>query len=111
MDDALRDLYKEVIVDHGRHPRNRGVLLNANAVHEGYNPLCGDQLTVYIREEAGRVLEIQFEGHGCAISMASASLMTEAVRGKTVVEVEALFHAFHDLVTEQGKPSEAALGK
>lgn len=105
----LRDLYQEVILDHNRHPRNFGVLPDANRTAEGNNPLCGDQVTVYLRVEEDRLQEILFDGSGCAISTASASLMTEALRGKTVAEAHALFHGFHDMVTRGSDPD--ALGK
>ncbi len=95
----LRELYQEVIIDHGRHPRNAGVLPDANHVEEGFNPLCGDRLTLYIMEENNVIKDIKFEGSGCAISMASASLMTEALKGKTLDEVKNIFTDFHDLVT------------
>lgn len=101
----LRELYQELIIDHGRHPRNRGVLPHAHFYKEGFNPLCGDQLTLYINAENGVIENIVFEGTGCAISMASASLMTETLKGKTLSECDALFTAFHALVTE-GTPSD-----
>jgi nitrogen fixation NifU-like protein len=94
----LRDLYQEVILDHNRHPRNFRVLPEANCTAEGYNPLCGDRVEVYLRVEDERVQEVSFQGSGCAISTASASLMTEALRGKTVAEAHDLFHGFHDMV-------------
>jgi nitrogen fixation NifU-like protein len=102
-DDGLRELYQEVIFDHNRSPRNFHKLDGANHVAEGHNPLCGDQLTVYVRTEDGKVADVSFVGHGCAISTASASLMTEAVKGRPVEEVEALFRDFHALLT--GKPA------
>lgn len=95
----LRDLYQEVIIDHSRNPRQFGQLPAPTHIHEGYNPLCGDQLTVYFQEEDGVIKETRFEGSGCAISMASASLMMEILKGKTIEEAEALFSQFHDLVT------------
>jgi len=99
----LRELYQEVILDHYKKPRNFRSLPEANRRLEGYNPLCGDRVTVYLVVEDGRVRDIGFQGTGCAISTASASLMTEVLRGKRVEEAEALFHAFHELVT--GQPS------
>ena len=105
----LRDLYQEVILDHNRHPRNFGALPEANRTAEGSNPLCGDRVTVYLRVEDDRVQEVSFEGSGCAISTASASLMTEALRGRTVAEAHELFHGFHDMVM-QGTDADA-LGK
>jgi len=105
----LRELYQEVIIDHGRHPRNFGVLPNANHHKEGFNPLCGDKIHLYVQEENGVVKKIQFEGCGCAISMASASLMSEVLCGKTLTEINTIFNDFHLLVTE-GNPSKN-LGK
>ncbi|MBB5407515.1 MULTISPECIES: Fe-S cluster assembly sulfur transfer protein SufU [unclassified Paraburkholderia] len=95
----LRDLYQEVIFDHYRRPRNCHGLSGANHTAEGYNPLCGDRITLYLRIEDGIVKEASFEGAGCAIATASASLMTEALKGKTEAEAEALFGRFHDMVT------------
>ncbi len=105
----LRELYQEIIIDHGRHPRNFGALPDANHHKEGFNPLCGDKIILHLNEKNGVVEKIQFEGSGCAISMASASLMSELVKGKTVSELDELFTDFHHLVTE-GIPSEK-LGK
>src|SRR5690606_34109554 len=87
----LRELYQEVIFDHNRKPRNFRALAQADQVARGHNPLCGDQLTVYLKLADDRVADVSFEGQGCAISTASASLMTEAVKGRPVAEVEALF--------------------
>jgi nitrogen fixation NifU-like protein len=95
----LRDLYQEVILDHNRRPRNFGVLEHANRTAEGYNPLCGDRLTVYLDVEGDVIRGVSFEGSGCAISKASASMMTDAVKGQTVAEVQRLFEAFHTMVT------------
>lgn len=95
----LRELYQQMIIDHGRHPRNFGCLPSANRVKEGYNPLCGDKVTVYLQEENGIVFAASFTGTGCAISMASASLMTEALKGKSIVEIEELFGCFYKIVT------------
>lgn len=105
----LRDLYQEVILDHTRRPRNFGTLANANREAKGYNPLCGDQVSVYLHMEGDRIQDIAFQGSGCAISTASASLMTEALKGLTVQEARELFHGFHGLVTTGGDPE--ALGK
>lgn len=106
----LRDLYQEIIIDHGRKPRHFGRLADPTHVHDGYNPLCGDRLTVYFCEEEGVIKETTFEGSGCAISIASASLMMEALKGKTLEQSEILFSQFHDLVT--GKSSNVEeLGK
>jgi len=100
----LRELYQEVIFDHNRSPRNFHRMDDADRVAEGHNPLCGDQLTLYVRLKDGVIDEVSFVGHGCAISTASASLMTEAVKGRTVDEVESLFRDFHALLT--GVPPE-----
>ena|SRR5688572_29908514 len=100
MSAELRELYQEIIIDHGRRPRNFGALVNANCHARGFNPLCGDKITLHLYENNGVIEQVQFEGVGCAISMASASLMTEALRGKTRDEIENLFTAFHHLVTE-----------
>lgn len=105
----LRELYQEVIIDHGRHPRNFGELSGASHRKEGFNPLCGDKVTIYVIEKDGVIQDARFEGSGCAISMASASLMTETLKGKSLASAEELFSAFHQLVTEN-KPSEI-LGK
>ena len=100
MSAELRELYQEIIIDHGRHPRNFGALPDANHHATGFNPLCGDKIILHAQEKNGVVEQIQFEGCGCAISMASASLMTETLRGKTIHDIEAMFAAFHQLVTE-----------
>lgn len=105
----LRELYQEMIIDHGRHPRNFGVLDNATHHQEGFNPLCGDKIVLYIKENQGNIEKITFEGCGCAISMASASLMTEIVSHKTREQCQELFAAFHELTT-QGTLNEC-LGK
>lgn len=94
----LTDLYQELILDHNRRPRNFGALADANRTAKGHNPLCGDKLMLYVRIEGDRIAGISFEGSGCAISKASASLMTTAVKGKSRAEAEALFERFHDLV-------------
>ena len=109
----LRDLYQEVIIDHNRRPRNAGRLAQANHRAEGFNPLCGDRLTLYLRVAGGVIEAASFEGAGCAISTASASLMTEALKGKTPEQAEALIAGFHALVTGQGGQGEAPapLGK
>lgn len=107
----LNELYQELIVDHGRRPRNFGVLDQANCILEGFNPLCGDRLTLYATEHNGVLEDIRFQGNGCAISMASASLMTEAVKGKTVLEVKQLFEQFHQLMTQKNLVNDETLGK
>jgi nitrogen fixation NifU-like protein len=92
----LVGLYQELILDHSRRPRNRGMIENASARAEGSNPLCGDELTLYVDVADDVLREVRFEGHGCAISTASASLMSEAVRGKTTAETHDLFKRFHE---------------
>ena len=91
----LRDLYQEMILDHGKRPRNFGPLGAANREAKGHNPLCGDKLTVMLLIENGRIADVRFEGAGCAISMASASLMSEAIKGKSEADVRAMFEKFH----------------
>ncbi len=100
----LRDLYQEVILDHNRRPRNFGPLPAANRRAEGNNPLCGDRVTVHLEVADGRIRDVAFEGAGCAISTASASLMTETLKGRTLEEARALFHGFHELVTRGTVP-------
>jgi len=100
MNPDLAQLYQEGILDHYRRPRNFHPGGAASRHAEGYNPLCGDRVTVWVEVEEGRLRDVSFEGEGCAISTASASLMTEALRGLTVPEAEALFSAFHAMVTE-----------
>ena len=104
--DELRELYQEVILDHSKRPRNKGALPQASHRAEGHNPLCGDRTTVFLQVEGEIVREVRFEGAGCSISTASASMMTDALRGKTLAEVHALFERFHELVTAD--PSRAA---
>jgi nitrogen fixation NifU-like protein len=108
----LRDLYQETILDHGKNPRNFGKLDGANHEAQGHNPLCGDRLTVFVKTEEGRISEVTFEGNGCAISMASASMMGEALKGMAVEEADKVFRNFHELVTAEteGTPEED-LGK
>jgi len=95
----LNDLYQEVILDHNRRPRNFRALAGASHRAEGYNPLCGDRLTLYLNVTGDVITDVAFEGAGCAISKASASMMTDALKGKTVGEAEALFRRFHRMVT------------
>ncbi len=99
MNDRLRDLYQQIILDHNRSPRNRGRLEDANRHAEGFNPLCGDKLSLELKVDGDMITDVRFEGSGCAISQASASLMTNAVKGKSTAEAEALFRAFHGMVT------------
>ena len=101
----LRELYQELIIDHSKRPRNFKVLETANRKLEGYNPLCGDKITLFLELEYDRVKNVSFQGSGCAISTASASVLTESVKGKTLAEVEALFEVFHQMVI--GKPPAA----
>jgi nitrogen fixation protein NifU and related proteins len=111
----LRDLYQEVILEHSKAPRNYHVLLEADHQAEGYNPLCGDRFSVYVEMDGDSIRNIGFQGAGCAISKASASMMTQSVKGKTREEVEQLFHHFHEMVTGQngqnGDQHQAELGK
>jgi nitrogen fixation NifU-like protein len=107
----LAELYRDVIVDHNRRPRNRGPLPSANHRAEGNNPLCGDQLRVYVDVEHDLIRDLRFEGTGCAISTASASLMSEAVKGKSRAEAAALFDAVHRMLTGGGDATGAGLGK
>ena len=95
----LTDLYQELILDHNRRPRNYGVLADATHSARGHNPLCGDKLALYLHLDGDRITGVSFEGSGCAISKASASLMTEAVRGKTRGEAAAIFDRFHAMIT------------
>jgi nitrogen fixation NifU-like protein len=105
----LGDLYQELILDHTKNPRNAGVLEQPTCAAHGDNPLCGDKIAIAVRVDGDRVADLRWRGAGCAISTASASLMSEAVKGKTRAEVEALFERFHALVTGTGTPE--GLGK
>ena len=107
----LKELYRDVILDHNKRPRNFGRLAPPAHVAHGHNPLCGDQLDVYATLDGDVLSDVRFEGSGCAISVASASLMTEAVKGKSRAEVEALYTQVHDLLTRADAPAPAALGK
>jgi nitrogen fixation NifU-like protein len=107
----LKDLYRDVILDHNRAPRNFGRMDAADKRAEGHNPLCGDRLSVFVRMNGERVEDIRFEGKGCAISTASASLMTEAVKGKDRAAIRALFEQVHALLTRHDAHPEASLGK
>ena len=95
----VRELYQDIILDHGRHPRNFRALEHPSHVAQGHNPLCGDRVTVYLEIAGGRVKDVSFDGRGCAISTASASLMTEILKDKTLAEADALFKGFHARVT------------
>ncbi len=109
----LRELYQEVILDHTKNPRNFHALAEATAKAVGNNPLCGDRVTVYLKMEGDRIVDASFEGQGCAISKSSASLMTEAVKGHTRPEAEALYDKFHEMITgkPEGSVGPEALGK
>ena len=107
----LNDLYRDVILDHNRKPRNFGPLEPADASIEGFNPMCGDRLTVRLNLSGDRISDIRFEGQGCAISTASASLMTEAVKGMTRAQALELFERVHALLTDDAAPPADELGK
>ncbi len=107
MFDELRDLYQEVIFDHNRNPRNFHVMENPDREVEGFNPLCGDRLTLFLKLDGDVITDASFQGSGCAISTASVSLMTEIVKGKTEAEAKALFKQFHEMTT--GKDEEVNL--
>tara|TARA_B100001093_G_scaffold505097_1_gene561893 strand:+ start:8034 stop:8486 length:453 start_codon:yes stop_codon:yes gene_type:complete len=108
----IRELYQQVILDHGRKPRCVGVMSNPSLMKQGFNPLCGDRLTLYIQASEGKITDVSFDGDGCAISMASASLMSEAIKGMTIEEAEELFELFHQMITEPNTSiDEDALGK
>ena len=107
----LNDLYRDVILDHNRRPRNFGGLEAADASVEGFNPMCGDRLTVRLKLDDDKISDIRFEGQGCAISTASASLMTEAVKGSTRAEALRLFERVHQLLTDDAAPPADELGK
>lgn len=99
MFDELRDLYQEVIFDHNRNPRNFHIMNEANRTVEGFNPLCGDRLTLYLKMDGETISDASFQGSGCAISTASISLLTEIIKGKTRQEAEDLFMKFHEMTT------------
>jgi SUF system NifU family Fe-S assembly protein len=109
----MRELYQEMILDHHKHPRNFGRLAGANRHAEGFNPLCGDRITVYALVEGSAIRDLSFEGSGCAICMASASVMTDELAGKSIDDADALYVRFHDLVTGESakNPDLDALGK
>jgi len=107
----LRSLYQEIIVDHNKRPRNFREIPDADRIANGDNPLCGDRLTVYVNVRGGVIRDIGFTGNGCAISTASASLMTEALLGKTEQEADALFEKFRDMVAGPGRGARGSLGK
>ncbi len=109
----LQDLYQEIILDHNKKPRNFRKMEDANHEADGYNPLCGDKIKVYLHLDGDIITDVSFEGKGCAISTASASMMTESVKGKTIEEVKTIFNSFHDLVTGQknSETCEVCVGK
>lgn len=113
MSDELRELYQELILDHNKKPRNRRAMADATADADGYNPLCGDKVHVFVKLEGDRIADVSFDGQGCAISTASASLMTTTLKGKTLAEAQEIFDRFHEMVT--GEPhapvAEEKLGK
>lgn len=106
----MNELYQAVILDHNQRPQNFGKLESATHHAEGYNPLCGDQLTVYLEVQDGVLKEVRFEGSGCAISKASASLMTAGLKGKSIDEADRIFHIFHRMVKGEGE-DDGTLGK
>ena len=108
---SLTDLYQEVILDHNRRPRNFRVIDPATATQQGYNPLCGDRLMLYLTVADGRITDAAFQGSGCAIPKASASLMTEAIKGRTVDEARALFDQFHQMITSPPNSPLPEMGK
>jgi len=108
----LKDLYRDIIVDHNRHPRNFREMPQADRRADGFNPLCGDKLTVFVQLDGERIADVSFHGSGCAISVASASLLTESIKGKTVTEAEQLFNQMHQLLTREDADIDVArLGK
>lgn len=107
----LRELYQEIIIDHNKNPRNHRVMEYPTSQSRGFNPLCGDKLTLYLHVEHDHIRDISFMGCGCAISQASASLMTEAIKGKTLDEAEQMFERFHDMLTKEEDASLQGLDK
>ena len=107
----LKELYRDVILDHNKRPRNFGKLESSDAHADGHNPLCGDRLTVFLKLDGDRVEDIRFEGKGCAISTASASLMTEAIKGKDRADIGQLFDKIHSMLTRQDAVADPSLGK
>jgi nitrogen fixation protein NifU and related proteins len=107
----LRGLYQEVILDHSKGPHNYHAMDGADRQADGYNPLCGDRIRIYLKLEGDLISDLSFQGSGCAISTASASILTETLKGKTQAEADALFETFHDLVTGKGLRDNSELGK
>lgn len=111
MNTQLRELYQEIILDHNNCPRNHYVMVEATSRAYGFNPLCGDKLTVYVQVQENVIRELSFIGQGCAISQASASLMTEALKGKTLEEAQELFFRFHHMLTLDEEEKEGSMDK
>ena len=107
----LQDLYQELVIDHSKRPRNFRKMEDSTAHADGYNPLCGDKVSIYLKMDGDRVVDVSFIGAGCAISTSSASLLTEALKGKTRGEADAIFESVHKLVTEGPTGAESKLGK
>lgn len=107
----LADLYQQVIIDHNKNPRNKKAIADATRVAAGDNPLCGDRITLYVSLDGDTITDVGFQGSGCAISQASASLMTGAVKGKRVADAETLFRGFHAMVMGEAAADPALLGK
>ena len=107
----IRELYQEMILDHNKSPRNFRVMLDATSQVNGFNPLCGDKLVVYLKVQDGAVEDVSFQGTGCAISQASASMMTETVKGKSESEAKKLFEGFHAMLSGKTEPAHDTLGK
>jgi len=107
----LRALYQEVILDHNRHPHNFRAMPAADHRAQGFNPLCGDRVTLFLKLEGDRILDASFQGSGCAISTASASILTDSIKGKTLAEAQSLFARFHELVTGKAAADGQELGK
>lgn len=103
----LRELYQEIIIDHNRNPRNHYAMDDATTQANGFNPLCGDKLTVYLKMDKDKLSDVSFVGCGCAISQASASLMTEALEGKSIEEAEDIYHRFHNMLTLDDEQAES----
>ena len=113
MSDELRELYQELILDHNRRPRNRRAMADATAHADGFNPLCGDKVQVFVKLDGDRIADVSFDGIGCAISTASASLMTTELKGKTLAEAREIFERFHAMVTgdPEARVADEKLGK
>lgn len=107
----LRELYQQVILDHNKNPRNFRELPDATRRVDGYNPLCGDHYTIFLKLDDGKIEDVSFTGSGCAISKASASVMSSMVKGQSLAKADALFETFHDLVTHHGEPSGEDIGR